>query len=135
MEQKQLSDCRVLMASNSPDVQKLVTLVLNRAGAEVMAVNNGRDAVQVAMSALGDSPFDVVLVDIQMPELEGLGVARQLRLNGYSGAIVAMTPMLGDGADRRACLVAGCDGYISLPLAPTRIVEALAKIIGQPSEN
>lgn len=129
MEPRQLSDCRVLMASNSPDVQKLVKLVLNRHGAEVIAVDNGRAAVDSALAALNERPFDAVLVDIQMPELDGLEATRKLRSEGYVGVIVAMTPMLGEMADRRACLAAGCDEYISLPLAPTRIVDVLSRII------
>lgn len=132
MNEKILADRRVLLAEDSVDIQRLVSLLLSRAGADIAIVDNGRDAVDAAMSALTARPFDVVLMDIQMPRLDGLMATRQLRGQGYEGTVVAMTAM-GETADRRTCLAAGCDDHISLPASPHRIVEVISRFCVRPA--
>ncbi len=110
-----LSGLRVLLAEDGVDNQRLIALILRRAGAEVQTVDNGRDAVAMAMQPGPAGPFDVVLMDMQMPVLDGFAATRHLRSKGYAGAIVALTARAMAG-DRDACLKAGCDDYMPKPL-------------------
>ena len=81
---------RVLLADDSPDNQSLVAYVLRASGAEVMVADNGAAAVDLAMaSRLDGHPFDVILMDMQMPILDGYEATRRLRDRGYTGAIIA----------------------------------------------
>ncbi len=110
------SACRVLLAEDGPDNQRLIALYLRKAGAKVTVVDNGARAVAAALAArTGGTPFDVILMDMQMPELDGYEATRRLRDSGYDGAIVALTAHA-MAQDRRKCLDAGCDEYASKPV-------------------
>lgn len=81
---------RVLLAEDGPDNQRLLTWVLERAGAEVVLAENGQIAVDaVANRQEGEGPFDLILMDIQMPILDGYAATRQIREHGYGGPIIA----------------------------------------------
>jgi signal transduction histidine kinase len=87
-----LSGGRILLAEDGPDNQLLISTYLRKAGAEVAVADNGRVALEEATKASASGePFDVVLMDMQMPELDGYGAASQLRTRGYRGPIVALT--------------------------------------------
>lgn len=126
MESKSLAGRRILMAEDTLDTSRFIATVLQGAGAEVVAVDNGRDAVD---SALND-PFDVILMDVRMPELDGLTATRQLRQLGYDRPIVAFTSLAG-AEHRRKCLVAGCDEHLALPSEPKRIVDVVSRFAGR----
>ncbi len=86
--------------------------------------NNGMEAIAL----LEDAAYDVVLMDIQMPELDGLEATRRIRRRWPDGSgprIVAMTANAMDG-DREACLAAGMDDYISKPIAPDALQASLS---------
>jgi len=78
---------KVLVAEDGIDNQQLIRIYLERAGAEVTVVQNGRDAVVAALT----TPFDLVLMDIQMPVMSGLDAVGSLRRSGYTGPVVALT--------------------------------------------
>jgi CheY-like chemotaxis protein/HPt (histidine-containing phosphotransfer) domain-containing protein len=122
--------CRVLLAEDGYDNQVLISAFLVRAGAEVKVVADGKSAVDEASAAASrGEPYDVVLMDMQMPVLDGYGAASKLRLTGYTGPIVALTAhaMVGD---REKCESAGCDDYLTKPVSAALLVGTVARFAG-----
>jgi CheY-like chemotaxis protein len=126
-------NCRVLLAEDCVDNQRLIAHLLRKAGAEVTVVENGRDAVNRAMAAMKGrreddppAPFDVILMDIQMPVMDGYEAARELRRVGYTGLIIALTANAMAG-DREKCVEAGCDGYETKPIDRRKLIEAVGR--------
>jgi signal transduction histidine kinase len=107
---------RILLAEDSTDNQRLISHILALAGWQVVVAENGQVACEKALAAMtGGTPFDLILMDMQMPVLEGYEATRRLRSAGYPGTIVALTAHATTG-DREKCLAAGCDYYISKPI-------------------
>jgi CheY-like chemotaxis protein len=125
---------RLLLAENSSDVQRLVRQILRTTDIELAMAENVRIACEMAeASQAAAAPYDLILMDVQMPEMNGYEATRWLRRHGWRGPIVAMTAhaMVGD---REACLAAGCDDYIAKPIIATRLREVLARhLCGEPS--
>jgi signal transduction histidine kinase/ActR/RegA family two-component response regulator len=117
-----LSGRNLLLAEDGPDNRLIISHFLNRAGAHLEVVEDGRAAVDRVMESWkAGTPFDVVLMDIQMPVLDGLQATRELRKAGYRGAIVALTAHAMEG-DRQACLDSGCDEYLTKPVDRAALV-------------
>ena len=109
-------NCRVLLAEDGPDNRRLIRLMLRKAGADVTTVDNGHEAVELAMAAWrAEEPFAVILMDMQMPVTDGISATRSLRLQNYSGIIIALTADA-RAANRELCLRAGCDEFLSKPI-------------------
>jgi len=113
---------RILLAEDNPVNQKLALRLLERMGYRADVAENGLAAI----SAVEGSNYDVILMDVQMPELDGLEATRRIRRRwpGERPRIVAMTANAMDG-DREACLEAGMDDYISKPVAPEALQATL----------
>lgn len=116
---------RVLLAEDNAVNQKVATQILTRLGCDVMAVENGL----LALEALESQPFDIVLMDVQMPHMDGLEAARRIREKEapYRDiTIVALTANAMNG-DRERCLEAGMSDYLSKPVKPNDLSEMLVK--------
>ena len=111
---------RVLLAEDNPVNQKVAVLFLDRLGYDVVVVEDG----EAALTAIASEPFDIVLMDVQMPVMDGLEATRRLRTWNRDIYVIAMTANALRG-DREACLEAGMDDYLSKPVTPERLSEAL----------
>ena len=118
---------RVLLAEDNAVNQQLASRLLERRGHSVLTVSNGREAI----SAVQHDNFDLVLMDVQMPLLDGLDATAEIRRreqqNGKRHYIIAMTAHAMKG-DQERCLAAGMDGYIAKPLDLPRLDEILSSV-------
>lgn len=115
---------RVLLAEDNAVNQKLAVRLLEKRGHRVTVANNGREA----LAALDRDRFDAVLMDVQMPEMDGFAATAAIRererASGAHLPVIAMTAHAMKG-DRENCLAAGMDGYVSKPLRPDELFTAL----------
>lgn len=120
---------RILLVEDGPDNQRLIRFHLQREGALVEIAATGRDAVErvETMSDRG-GPFELVLMDLQMPVMDGYEATRQLRAKGYSGPIIALTAY-GLEADRRRCLAAGFNDYLNKPIEKLSLLDTVARAL------
>lgn len=121
---------RILVAEDNHVNQMLVAAILGKSGHRVDCVGNGLEAVHAIQSA----PYDVILMDIQMPEMDGVAATREIRALPDA---VARTPIIALTANamsghREEYLAAGMDGYISKPIDPRQLFETIANISGSP---
>ncbi len=118
---------RILIVDDCMDNQRLFTFFLRKCGIQVMTANNGRIGMEkIQQALLEEKPYDLVLMDIQMPEMDGYEATRRLRADGYKGVIVALTAHAMEG-DREKCLAVGCDDYETKPIGSFRLMELVQK--------
>ncbi len=119
----------ILLAEDSLYNQKLAVALLERKGHHVVVANNGAEAAGLARSG----PFDLVLMDVQMPEMDGLEATRVIRQHETGShrrlPIVAMTAQAMKG-DRERCLEAGMDDYLTKPVRSLELYETIARVVG-----
>jgi len=119
----------VLLAEDGRDNQALIATLLRKAGAVVKIAENGRIAVEEAMAARASgAPFDVILMDMQMPEMDGYAAASTLRLSKYTGPIIALTAHA-MATDRARCLAVGCDEYLTKPIDRLRLLTTVRDLL------
>jgi two-component system sensor histidine kinase/response regulator len=124
-----LSNMRILLTEDNPVNQKLATRLLQRLGAEVHLAVNGLEAVQ----ALRTSDFDAVLMDCQMPEMDGYEATRQIRsgdapVRNPNIPVIALTAHA-LATDRTRCLAAGMNDYLTKPINPIALQQALSRVL------
>ena len=128
-----LAGQRVLLVDDGRDNQRLIGLYLKRAGATVSAAADGLAAVEaVAEAEQSGKSFDLILMDMLMPVMDGYTATQSLRGQGCAIPIVALTANAMSG-DRNKCLEAGCDDYLSKPVAPRDLVRTCQRWIGSPA--
>ncbi len=116
---------RILLAEDNPVNQRLATLMLTKAGYQVEAAGDGHQVVECYTRT--PERFDLILMDIQMPQWDGLQATRAIREKGFSSVpIIAMTANAMQG-DREMCLAAGMDDYITKPIKREQVFEILQK--------
>ncbi len=124
-------EARVLLAEDDPNIRWLVEEFLRRAGAEVVAVSDGVMAVasvEEDLATRGQGAFDLALLDIHMPGLDGEEVMRRIRTAGYQGAIVALTAQP-DAAERESWEAAGCNAVAAKPIDRRTFIPMLAELL------
>jgi len=123
---------RILLAEDGLDNQRLIVFMLQRRGAEVDVADNGRIAIEKYLMALEDGrPFDCILMDMQMPVLDGYKATAKLRDMGCRTAIIALTAHAMQG-DRERCLEAGCDNYLAKPIDRAELLRIVADALAGP---
>ncbi len=122
---------RLLLVEDGPDNQRLISLHLRKAGATVDIADNGRIGVDKIHEAMRvGKPYDLVLMDMQMPELDGYGATSKLRGEGLTTPIIALTAhAMAD--DREKCLAAGCTDYLTKPIEKSLLLERVASYLAQ----
>ncbi|MGQ9574423.1 MAG: response regulator [Thermoguttaceae bacterium] len=125
-EKTSLAGSRILLVEDGSTNRKLISLVLRRAGAEVATAENGQSGVELAMR----EPFDLILMDMQMPVLDGYSATQKLRKIGITVPIIALTAHAMSG-DEQKCLRAGCSGYLSKPVDSERLLQTLSSHLGR----
>jgi len=119
----------VLVAEDGPDNQVLITMLLRGYGLTVAMVADGQAAIERALDAWRKgTPFDLVLMDMQMPVVDGYLATSELRKAGYDKPIVALTAHAMTG-EREHCLACGCDDYVRKPIERAELLAALARIL------
>ncbi|WP_373997558.1 PAS domain S-box protein [Bdellovibrio bacteriovorus] len=122
--QLELVNVRVLLAEDVVDNQVLLSKYLEKAGAQIAFANNGAEALEQALQ--GD--FDIVLMDIQMPVLDGIRATKELRSRGYTRPIVALTAHAMPEEVKKS-IEAGCNAHLTKPIDKKGLIEAIQKFI------
>jgi signal transduction histidine kinase/CheY-like chemotaxis protein/HPt (histidine-containing phosphotransfer) domain-containing protein len=120
-------DARVLLVEDAIDNQRLLAFYLRDAGAEVDTADDGISACEKAIAAsAAHDPYDVILMDVQMPKLDGYHATARLRGSGYDGIIIALTAHAME-SERSKCLEAGCNDFLAKPVDPEDLIETIAR--------
>jgi CheY-like chemotaxis protein len=120
---------RVLLAEDNHDLRQIFARQLTFLGLEVLAVTNGRDAADYALAAhTVGNPFDLVLMDLEMPMIDGFEATRRIRAGGYKGPILALSAHSTDD-NRLDCLKIGCDDCLCKPIAWNQLAKVIRKFV------
>ena len=113
--------CRVLLVEDTLTVQRLVQSILEKAGAEVVLAADGEAACRAMRDTSDENPFDIVLMDMHMPVMDGYEAVRTLRAQGFRQPIVELTARARP-EDREKCLKVGCTAFMSKPLKASELL-------------
>ena len=121
---------KILVAEDNPVNQRLAVALLRKLGYHAVLANDGKQAIE----ALLRESFDLLLIDCQMPVMDGYAATREIRRQPTLAGIriIAMTANVMDG-DREKCIAAGMDDYLSKPVRLADLGEAIARNLPQPS--
>jgi len=126
---------RILVAEDNPVNQKVAQVMLKKMGLRADVVANGQEAV----NALQTIPYDLVLMDCQMPEIDGFEATRCIRLEGSKALnpgipIIAMTALAMQG-DREKCIQAGMNDYVAKPVKPEELAEVISRWLAKTTND
>ena len=119
-----LQGLKILLADDSPDNRLLIKRMLSKAGAEIVLADDGISAVDKA----SQQDFDIVLMDMQMPRLDGYEATRELRRAGFGGPIIALTAHA-MRHDRAKCMDAGCSEYLAKPINAGELYKTIGGLV------
>ena len=129
-----VSPLKILLVEDNPINQKVASRVLEKAGHSVTIAGNGAEAI----THVSDTEFDIVLMDVMMPEMDGISATVAIRESELGTdrhlPIVALTANAMDG-DREKCLEAGMDGYVSKPIQPPILFQEIAQTMRRLSDG
>jgi len=129
LPRQQTVGARVMIVEDQPDIRRLMEYFIADAGGTVTSCEGG----EAALRAVAQNPddFDVILMDIQMPRLDGYQTTRKMRALGFSKPIVAVTAgAMAD--DETKCFAAGCSDYVSKPIDRAKLLEVIARVATRP---
>ncbi len=118
----------VLVVEDNMDNMELITVILERNGFKTITAKTGQQGIEIVM----ESQLDFIILDIQLPDMDGLSVIRKIRALKVNGDIpvIAMTSYAMSG-DRQNVISAGFDGYIEKPIEPETVISQIREIIGE----
>ncbi len=129
----ELSQARLLLVEDCPDDQRLMARLLTRAGAEVFLECNGEGALErFQRSQANGDVLDGILVDLQMPGINGIEATKRLRSCGFEGPLIAITAHGGRETERK-WRMAGCTSYLSKPFQPDEFVRLTSQALKRSS--
>ncbi len=117
-----VAGCRVLLAEDNPTTRKVIRAAVEDAGCRVEAVSDGQQAVEV----LATKDYDLILMDLEMPILDGLAATRQIRHNGVKTPVIAITAQTGEETVRQ-CLAAGMDAFVAKPFRNRELIALIQR--------
>jgi signal transduction histidine kinase/ActR/RegA family two-component response regulator/uncharacterized membrane protein affecting hemolysin expression len=128
-----VQDISILVAEDNPVNQRLITMMLKKMGNRVEIANNGKEAVEKFTDA--PEKFDLIFMDIQMPEMDGYEAAGMIRERGFNDVpVIALTANAMQG-DKEKCLEAGMNDYLTKPVRKDAVIEIMKKWIAGSSEE
>jgi CheY-like chemotaxis protein len=125
-----ISPARVLLVEDGQTNRELICLVLEDIGAEVICAENGLEGFEAALR----SSFDVILMDMQMPVMDGYIATQRIRERGYTRPIIALTAHAMRG-DKEKCLNAGCSGFLTKPVNIDELVQTVVDAVSEDIDN
>jgi two-component system chemotaxis response regulator CheY len=119
---------RILAVDDSPSMRQMVGATLQSAGYEVLTATDGNDALRVAQA---DAPIDLVITDVNMPNMDGISLVRELRLlPRYKGVPLLILTTEASTERKMAGKSAGATGWIVKPFDPQSLLNTVAKVLG-----
>ena len=121
---------KILYAEDGPDNQRLVWHILEKTKYTVIIASDGQEAIEAVYRQQDENAkaYDLILMDMQMPRMDGYEATRRLRSEGFTMPIVALTAHALAG-DRAKCLAAGCTDYMTKPIRPNELRAAVKSIL------
>ena len=126
-----LAHSKVLIVDDAKDNRILLKHILKKTGAQIEFAHDGQEAIDAIELAIeSNEPYDLILMDMQMPVLDGYHATVQLRENGITTPIIALTAHALDG-DRDHCINAGCDEYMTKPIDKAALIETCSQLLAK----
>ncbi len=120
----ELTGKRILVVDDNPDNQRIITFMLEELGANIQTAANGQEAVDIMSRSA--KAADLILMDMQMPVMDGYTATKVLRERGMATPIIALTAYAMSG-DQEKCMKAGCSGFVSKPIVPEMLYKEIAQ--------
>jgi CheY-like chemotaxis protein len=119
---------RLLVVDDGRDNQRILRFLLEESGAEVDVAEDGKQALDCVMAA--EKSYDLILMDVQMPVMDGYEATAELRRRGFSSPIIAVTAYA-LARDLKRCLAVGCNDFVTKPLVPGQLMNTLHRWLGR----